>query len=628
MLEEIFGSDGVFAKVIEGFAPRAAQLQMAQAVDSVLQRGGSGLIEAGTGTGKTFAYLVPALLSGRMIVISTGTRNLQDQLFDRDLPKLRAALGVSARCAVLKGRSNYFCRYRFRSLGVAMDPQYAALQQWAQSTASGDLAELGALGEHSALRPRISSTADNCLGAKCPDFSGCHVVKARRAAMAADVVVVNHHLLLSDTVLKDDGFGEVLPSADAVIVDEAHQLPELLNEFFDQRVSSRQLRELADDVLRESTTEFSDLRQCARVLSQLAGELEGCFVGTSGRMPRLDWINRKPATEAVLGNIDDALQQLAGMAKSAAEREEVFAALEDRTRRLALRWRAVTGALEPGSVFWVESSGRGGALHKTPIDAAQGFEKLLSAQRAAWVLTSATLSAAGDFSAYRSRLGLNAPGAEVQQICLESPFDYAQQARLLLPDSLPDPREPAYSASVAQLAVQLIQSSGGGTFVLCTSHRAVEQIAGVLEQNISQTLLVQGQDSRARLVARFASDGNAVLVGTQAFWEGVDVRGRALRMLLIDKLPFAAPGDPVFEARLQASRDRGENPFMTLQLPEAIMRLRQGVGRLIRDQQDRGLLVLCDPRLRGKAYGQRCLAALPAMPRLDLDQSRRWLETL
>lgn len=610
---------------------------MAAAVERLLADGGTLIVEAGTGTGKTYAYLVPVLLSGRRVVVSTGTRNLQDQLFGRDLPRLLAVLRVPARVSLLKGRSNYFCLHRFKRAaqlpGWRYDERFSRLERWSKLTLSGEMADFAGLPEDDPLHARVTSTADNCLGSKCADFADCFVVKARRAALAADVVVVNHHLLFADFALREEGFGEILPGAQAVIVDEAHQLPELATQFFGQRLSTRQLRDLVQDTLTETAEwgDLPDLDSAAEALSASLTPLEAGFAGLGGR-ETLERFHERPGMAKALADLGARMEALGAALGAYAERSPALTALDERSEVLGVRWQKVTApsadtadeALAEGSVRWVEARGRGGSFSATPIEVSEPFARMRAAHRGAWVLTSATLSAAGDFSHLRGQLGLN----EAETLALDSPFDYATQARLWVPEGLPEPNAFDYTERMVDAVLPVIEASGGGAFVLCTSHRALRLVAARLKTLTRWPLFVQGEGNRAELVEGFAAAGNAVLVGTSSFWEGVDVRGRALRVVAIDRIPFAAPGDPVFDARLAAIRATGGNPFTDHQLPEAITQLRQGVGRLIRDSTDRGLLVLCDPRLRSKGYGRQILSSLPSMPSLSRDQAVSWASEL
>ncbi|MGH8505275.1 MAG: ATP-dependent DNA helicase [Stenotrophobium sp.] len=627
----LLGAEGPLADAVPGFVPREPQQRMAEAVAQALDQGHSLAVEAGTGTGKTYAYLVPALMSGKRVVVSTGTKNLQDQLFHRDLPRVRDALRVPVRTALLKGRSNYLCLYRMKRAqgmpGLRFDPaRLRAVEQWAQSTTTGELSEMGAYASDDPLTPRITSTADNCLGAKCADFGECFVAKARRNAQAAELVVINHHLLFADFLLKEEGFGQILAGSDAIIVDEAHQLPELATGFFGNRVSTRQLQDLAKDTRSEAdkSGDMPDLEKAATELAQKASMLEAVFGGMQNRLT-LDAFRSRPGAEEALTQTLAALGAFLDEVKPYEERNAELAACVERAAKLLESLDLVLQPAQPQFVRWVEASGRGGSLHATPVNVADGFKRMRATYPGAWIFTSATLAAGNDFSHFCDQLGLE----NAATLGVESPFDYAQQARLYLPRGLPEPNDPAYADAVADAALPVIEASGGGAFVLCTSHRALQRISERLGTRMRLPMFVQGQDSRDALLRSFSEHGDAVLVGTSSFWEGVDVKGRALRVVIIDRLPFAAPGDPVFEARLEAIRREGGNPFNDHQIPLAVMALRQGVGRLIRDAGDRGLLMLCDPRLRSKAYGRRMLASLPQMPQTDdLAAVQHWLRTL
>lgn len=631
---ELLGAGGPFSRALTDFLPRAPQQQMADAVEQALQQRSALVVEAGTGTGKTYAYLTPALRSGGRVVVSTGTKNLQDQLFFRDLPRVRDTLALPVRVSLLKGRANYLCLYRLRK--AQMDPRgrvrrdrLQQVDEWAHRTSSGEIAELGSVAGDDPLLPAITSTADNCLGAKCPDFAECHVVKARRAAQAADLVVVNHHLLFSDFRLKQEGFG-VLPGVDAVIVDEAHQLPELAAQFFGERVSTRQLLDLVRDCGTEMQ-EFRDMPELGEAVDALAiaaSELERPFTELGGRVAWRQF-GALPGAVSALGAARSALGECGEQLKRYAERSAGLETCAQRAAGLVKRLELIAADDESpqaaaASVRWVEAVGRGGALHSAPVEPTEGFRNFMAAYPGAWVFTSATLAAGQDFSHFTATLGLD--GARTLR--LDSPFDYARQARLYLPRELPDPNAPEHPEAVADALLPLIEASGGGAFVLCTSHRALARIAARLRK-AAFPLFVQGEDAKSVLVDRFSRAGNGVLVATSSFWEGVDVKGMALRLVAIDKLPFGQQNDPVFEARLEAVRARGGNAFSEVQLPRAITTLRQGVGRLIRDDADHGLVVICDPRIRGKSYGKRVLASLPPMPLLaDAAQAADWLRGL
>ena len=647
-LAGVFGEGGALAQAIPGFAPREAQQQMAEAVAASFDSGDSLIVEAGTGTGKTYAYLAPALRSGKRVVVSTGTKNLQDQLYGRDLPRLLEALDARVRVSLLKGRANYLCLHRMHKAqqDVRARPYWsrlAELEAWSARSDSGEISELPGEPLDDALSARVTSTADNCLGAKCPEFGDCYVVKARRAAAAADLVVVNHSLLFADHLLRQEGFS-VLPGADAVVIDEAHQLPELALRHFGQRVSTQQLQALARDCLAEAEQhgDLAGLLEALAVYGEAAARLEGSFAG-SGRQRLREFAGRF-GVAGCLQAMGEALETLIANLKPLEERSAELGACLERALRLGERWSLVADAeARDVHVRWVEPVGRGGALNATPLEVADSFADMRAAHPGAWIFTSATLAAGEDFQHFSRPLGLDG----LRTLRLDSPFDYRQQARLWLPPGLPEPNDPAYTGQAAEAMLPVIRASGGGGFVLCTSHRALQQLTGLLRQALPELpVLAQGdwpkpellrQLPRERVIAAGGSitvrtaveAGNAVLVATASFWEGVDVKGPALRLVIIDKLPFAAPGDPVLDAKLEAIRSNGGNPFADDQLPRAIVTLRQGVGRLIRDVTDRGLLMLCDPRLRTKNYGRLVLAALPAMPRLaTLAEAEDWLRQI
>lgn len=612
-----FAPSGLLSCALPGFTPREAQAVMAEGVAQALAAAEPLIVEAGTGTGKTYAYLVPVLASEQRVVISTGTKNLQDQLFARDLPRMLGALNSTKRVSLLKGRANYLCLHRIDKASQdvrtrAYWPQLNAIAQQAKTLNSGEVAELSGPAPDEALLPRITSTADNCLGAKCPDFASCFVVKARRAAAAADVVVVNHALLFADHLVRQEGFA-VLPGADAVVIDEAHQLPELALRHFGSRVSTQQLHALVRDTSVE-VERWHDVPSLSEALANLADantRLEGCFANAS-RM-RLREFVRGFGINACLDATGAALDEVVAQLSPLEERTAEFANALERAYSLQEKWQKVAFEGQGNEVRWVEPLGRGGVLNATPLEVATQFAAMRSAHPGSWIFTSATLAVGNDFGHFSQPLGLaNAPTLK-----LESPYQFDQQCRLWLPPELPQPNEPGYLPAVSAALLPLIRASNGGAFVLCTSHRALTQISHSLRSGLPGiTVLAQGELPKPELIEKFVADGNAVLVATASFWEGVDVKGRALRLVAIDRLPFAAPGDPVLDAKLDAISEAGGNPFNDEQLPRAIVTLRQGVGRLIRDETDQGLLVLCDPRVTSKPYGKRVLAALPAMPRL------------
>ena len=616
-LQRALAADGPLAAVLADYAPRGEQLEMARAVAETIAEAGTLLVEAGTGTGKTLAYLIPALQSGRRVIISTGTRTLQDQLFHRDLPLARAALDRPVRTALLKGRSNYLCLYRMERTAEAgrletraMAAGLQRLRAWAGVTRSGDLAEAPVERIDERLRPRVSSTADNCLGQNCPLYAECFLMQARREAQEADVAVVNHHLLMADWALREGGFGEVLPGADITIVDEAHQLPEIAAGFFGISVSSRQLQDLIRDTRLEQQREAGDCHS----LSSRADRLERrtadlrLALGDSLRAAWLD-VDRRivEAARLLAAALRDLLEALAtqaargrGLENCHRRSDEIHTALQT----------FLDNDAASGRVGWVETRGQGFALQLTPLDVADHFAAGRRRYGGAWVLTSATLGVDGRFDHFQQRLGLES----ARTLALESPFDYASNTLFYLPANLPPPADPAFMSAYLQAIEPVLRASGGRAFLLFTSHRALRAAAQWLRAQDWSGLLVQGEAPPGQLLERFRERRGGVLLGTQSFWEGVDVRGPALSCVMIDRLPFASPGDPVLQARVAWLREQGRNPFGEYQVPEAVIGLRQGVGRLIRDVSDRGVLVLGDTRILGKSYGRLFRKSLPPMP--------------
>ena len=618
--------DGALARDIPAFVPRAAQQRLAEAVAGAFEARGTLVAEAGTGTGKTYAYLVPALLSGLKTIVSTGTRALQDQLYHRDLPRVRDALGTGLKTALLKGRANYLCRYRMEQ--AKGEPAFATREAatqfqrvvaWSGRTRMGDLAELEGLAEDTPLLPLVTSTADNCVGTECPFWNECFVVQARQRAQVADLVVVNHHLLLADLALKQEGFGEILPGAQAFVVDEAHQLPDLAAQFFGEAMGARPVAELARDALRECSGVDGALALLQSPVQRLEQALRAMRAAmdalpTRGTLARaLAAPGVEDGLDALAGALDDLATAAGPLGEAAPGLDACHARARDFAGRLA-RWRGT--AVESDSdavaqpVRWYELSPRGFRLQATPLDVSGPLRMHREQSRAAWVFTSATLAVAGEFGHVAERLGLDAPATLLEP----SPFDWRTQALCYLPPRMPEPGSHAFCGALVDALWPVLEASGGRAFVLFASHRALREAAAEL-RGAPWPLFVQGEAPRHVLLEQFRASGNGVLLGAASFREGVDVAGDALSVVVIDKLPFAAPDDPVFEARLQAVRRRGGNPFRDEQLPQAVIALKQGVGRLIRTESDRGVLVLCDPRLTGRSYGSVFLDSLPPLPR-------------
>lgn len=570
------------------------------------------VVEAGTGTGKTLAYLVPALLSGRRIIVSTGTKTLQDQLFHRDLPSLCRAIGRPADTVLLKGRSNYLCLHRLETARFEPQADAAALsiiESWRNTTRSGDVAEVESVSEDSPVWSRVTSTTENCLGAQCDFYSSCYVVKARQSAMEADIVVVNHHLLLADLVLKEEGFGELLPGVEAVIVDEAHQFPDVAQTFFNRHISARLLQSLAEDLRGEALKALPPATDANRLADGLLKDVAETRMNLPREDGSLPWAEVaakiEPHIDRLILQLDDCIDWL--------ERNEGnFVGLQrclERARLASERLEQIAHGDESAGLRWVGLTRHGFTLNYTPVEVSASLAPLLMGRSCAWIFTSATIAVGDDFSHFCMSAGLDDP----QTLSIPSPFDYPRNGLLWLPDGLPTPDSPGYTRAMVDALLPVLRASKGRAFLLFTSHRALRQAAERMRQiqDGEFRLLVQGEAPRSRLLEQFRSAPNAVLLGAASFWEGVDIRGDDLVLVAIDKLPFASPGDPLLKARLEAVRQRGGNPFREFQLPQAILGLKQGVGRLIRDFADRGVVVVCDPRVHSKSYGRAFLASLP-----------------
>ena len=626
---DIFDQGGPLARSYPGFRPRASQRAMADRVSACIEHRGKLVVEAGTGTGKTFAYLVPALLSGARILISTGTRTLQDQLFSKDVPLLAAALGRPARIALLKGRGNYLCLQRFATAAApARDRMLPRVREWARSTRRGDLAEIEGLADTHPLWPQLTSTRDNCYGQRCPEIARCHVAAARREAQEADIVIVNHHLLLADLVLKEDGFGDLLGAADAVILDEAHQIPDLAAQFFGATLSERQLSHFFDDLTRASITLGPRWPALAEAMAHAQEGVRALASELPARAGRSAWAD-------VGHTLPSAVLALAGAIHELSEGLERLPAPEgpapelEQARERAAKLADTLDRLGDESIEGVrtaELGPRGFSLQLSPYDVSGRFRALLDARQSAWIFTSATLSVGEDFSHFTSRLGLS--DAETLQIA--SPFDYERQSVLYLPPNLPDPTAANFIDAVMELSLSLIEASRGGAFILFTSHRGLSRGAQFLRAHwqgeAPYPLFVQGDAPREQLLRAFRASGSGVLLGTASFWEGVDVKGSALRLVVIEKLPFASPDDPIVRAHIERIQQTGGNAFRDYQLPQAALALKQGVGRLIRSEEDFGAVAICDRRIVEKSYGRALRAALPPMSvTRDASEVRRFL---
>ncbi|MDO6460175.1 ATP-dependent DNA helicase [Granulosicoccaceae sp. 1_MG-2023] len=619
-IEAVFARNGPLAQHLNGFAPRQEQLRLSEAVASCIENQAVLLGEAGTGIGKTFAYLVPAVMSGKKVLISTGTKHLQDQLYKNDLPIIRRALAPTLQASLLKGRANYLCLHRLeRALSnpALRSPErqreLALITAWSRRTDTGDIAEVLDVPEDSPVWNYVVSQDDFCSKHEFEELAGCFVSGARKAAQEADIVVVNHHLLCADLALKEEGFGELLPTADALIIDEAHQLPEVAAGFFGGRISSRQLLDLSRDVIGEQMHEAPDMRE----LRDGADELETAVrnfrlaFGVDTRRDAWAEVRDEEAVVREMAVLEGALTEVLDLLDSAKGRGKGLDACRRRCVQLRESLRQFRDMSEQKTcIYWFETFRTGFMLNMTPMNVAGPFQRVMEVLPAAWVFTSATLTVGGDFSHFRHRLGIK----DGEELLLDSPFNYRDNALLYLPPGLPEPRSNNYTEGVMKAMLPVLEASDGRAFILFTSYRAMEEARYFLERRTDYNLLVQQQMPKRELVEAFQSLDRAVLLGTSSFWEGVDVRGEALSLVIIEKLPFASPGDPVMSARIRNMREDGGDPFIEFQLPQAAIALKQGAGRLIRGVSDTGVLVLCDPRVQTKHYGELFINSLPAMP--------------
>lgn len=617
---KLFSPDGVLADKITGFQPRDAQLQMADAVYEALAKRSQVIVEAGTGTGKTFAYLVPAIKSQRKTIISTGTKNLQEQLFLRDLPLIKEALKSNKQTALLKGRANYLCTYRLlqHSRGThLMDSETLSdltkVKKWSVATETGDIGEVTNIKEDSKVLPFVTSTVDNCLGRDCPDYEECYLVKARKKAMEADLVVVNHHLFFADLALKDTGFGELVPEVEAIIFDEAHQIPDIATEYFGETLSGRQVYDMCRDIEAIQKTVLKDAAQLAQAAEKLRVTIADLRLMYPILPQKGNWFEqlRREEVQEQMQRLSDAFDLLYEVSKLHLGREKAMDALFERLAEARSRLGKMLDSQQLGVSLWYETTPKHIILHATPLSIAKRFGAILDNSDSAWVFTSATLAVDDNFNHYTRLLGLSPEN----EMILDSPFDYQTQSLLCIPRYLPDAQQYNRADSLVEIAIKVVEASRGGCFLLFTSHAMMHKVAKILADEIDNPILVQGETSKRELLNKFVEQQEAVLLGTGAFWEGVDVRGDKLTCVLIDKLPFTSPDEPLLQAKVEDCRKKGQNPFATMQIPQAVITLKQGAGRLIRDVNDKGVLIICDHRLVNKDYGQVFLRSLPDMQR-------------
>ncbi|MDE3965952.1 ATP-dependent DNA helicase [Glaesserella parasuis] len=619
-ITDAFSPEGTLSQNIHGFRPRDAQLEMAQAVGRAVKFAKSAVIEAGTGTGKTFAYLVPALLSGKKTIISTGSKNLQDQLFNRDLPTIQKALKYKGKVALLKGRANYLCLERLDqviAMGVVGDKSVLAdlakVRKWHTGTKTGDLSECITIAEDSPILPQLVSTAESCLGSDCPNYKECYVVQARRKALEADVVVVNHHLFCADMAVKETGFGELIPDAELIIFDEAHQLPDIASQYFGQSLTSRQLFDICKDSNIVYRTELKDLAQLGKASDHLQKVVQDfrLLLGDGNKRGNLREILQDPKVVEGFAKLNENIDFLSEVVKKSLGRSETLDKIFERLAEVKAQLKRLGDTSVVGYCYWYEINGRSFGLHITPLTVADKFGEQMRANQVGWIFTSATLEVGGKFDHFCQRLGIE----NAEQMVLQSPFDYARQSLLCVPRYLPDTNKSHTLTELGQLLKPVIEANNGRCFLLCTSYFMMRGLADFLREQSSLSVLLQGETSKRRLLEKFVAEPNSVLVATQSFWEGIDVRGDALSLVIIDKLPFTAPDEPLLKARMEDCKLQGGDPFNDIQIPEAVITLKQGVGRLIRDVTDRGAVIICDSRLVMRQYGSTFLKSLPPSKR-------------
>lgn len=628
-----FGKGGRLASVFPSYEERISQQQLCLAIAETITNGGILLAEAGTGTGKTVAYLVPAIAAGKRVVISTGTKNLQDQLVEKDIPLVAEALGRDVNVALMKGRGNYLCRLRFASFQTSgqfqkMDeiPLFRIVEDWSQETVTGDRAEIDGLPDSVHFWREIAATSENCIGQKCAEYQRCFVTEMRKRGAEADIIVVNHHLLVADLAIRENDYGEVIPAYDVLILDEAHTLEAAATQHFGAQVSWNRTEELCRDVERELAAARMNSPEVLAEVANLRNRAERFFKLLSreaGRRLRAKWV-----TSALEQDASAFALRLEGLKTALAvlpDRPEPLRALEGRAMELRDHLLFILKAEDHTHVYFAEARGRNVSLRATPIDVSRILKEKLFDQLFGAVLTSATLTVDKNFTYIRSRLGIE--GEHTADLALESPFDYSKQAVLYLPPGVPDPREGGFIDRAVDEIAQIVEITRGRAFVLFTSYANLQAAAERLASRIPYPILVQGEESRARLLQLFKKKKNPVLLATSSFWQGVDVAGDQLSAVIIDKLPFASPGEPVVAARIERINAQGGNAFSDYQVPEAVLMLKQGLGRLIRTASDRGILAILDSRLTTKGYGKRFLGSLPPARQVStMEQVREFFE--
>lgn len=633
-IKSLFSESGPLALNIPGYKPRQPQIDMAEMVHAAMEKKSQCVVEAGTGTGKTFAYLIPVLLSDKKSIITTGSKALQEQLYHRDLPQLAKIFNKGRKVALLKGRANYLCTYRLEQHVAHVptdDPdvmhQLAMVAKFASQTNTGDLADCVGIEEDAKVLPYVNSTADNCLGKECPDYAECYIRKARIKAMEADIVVINHHLFFADMAVKDSGFAELMPDADNYIFDEAHQIPEIASDYFGDSISTKQLVALINDLRLIYRSDIPDMLQLGNTLNKLETAVADLRLAFAGESSRGDWresLTSKTICDALHRVISD-LDFLYKVLKLCLDRSDKIEHPFEKVLQFKNQLERAFDTTQTGYSYWYETTRRFLTINITPLNVANKFKEIIERTQASFTFASATLSVNDSLDHFNKSLGLKPK----HQLLVESPFDYENQAVLCMPRYLPETSDDMMPHSLVKLAKELIKAAKGRTFLLFTSYRVMHLVYEGLSTATEYPVFMQGQSSKRIILEQFIRHGNAVLMGTASFWEGVDVRGDALSCVLIDKLPFTSPDDPLLQARMKDCELTGGEPFEDIQLPQAIINLKQGVGRLIRDHSDKGVLVICDNRLVTRKYGQTFLQSLPNMRRTrDFQSALQFLENI
>ena len=632
-LSHIFSLNGQLSQNIKDFSPREEQLSMAQAVGDTIYNKSSLVIEAGTGTGKTLAYLAPVLLFNKKTIISTGSKNLQDQLFNRDLPAIKKALNFTGKIALLKGRANYLCLERLDQViaqGVLGDKSVltdlSKVRKWNNSTKTGDFTECVELAEDSPIISQLTSTAESCLGTDCPNYSECYVAAARRKALNADLVVINHHLFFADMAVKETGFGELIPHAEVIIFDEAHQLPDIASQYFGQSLTSRQLFDLCKDINIVYRTELKDMLQLGSISDTLLKVVQDfrLLLGEENNT-RGNWreFYKQSAVKKAFDLLQEKINFLSEVIKLTLGRSQTLDSIFERVESIKSQLKRLTETNIVGFCYWYEGNARQFGLHITPLTVADKFGEQMKIKEAAWIFTSATLEVGGTFNHFCQRLGIE----HATQKILHSPFNYPEQSLLCVPRYLPTTNKTHTLTSLGEMLLPVIEANKGRCFVLCTSYTMMRGLAEYFREKSMLSILVQGETSKGKLLEQFTYTSHSVLVATSSFWEGIDVRGDALSLVIIDKLPFTAPDDPLLKARIEDCKLQGGDPFNDIQIPEAVITLKQGVGRLIRGVSDRGVVIICDNRLVMRNYGETFLKSLPNSSRTrDLNKVIQFLQ--